>query len=108
MENTTTAHTFEDSVLHDWLGDVLLEDAHLIPETSAFDYGFKMFVYGVLGISGVVTNTVSICVLVRGKLLGSWTHGMILNLAITDLILCLNVSALYFPPAIQRGSELML
>ena len=75
--------------------------AHLLPETGGVDFTLQVMSYGVLPFLGLVTNTLSIVVLVRGNLLNNWTHSMILNLSITDLILCAVTSVLYFPPAIK-------
>ena len=75
--------------------------AHLLPETPPGQFTLQMITYGVLAIFGVITNCLSIFVLAKGKLLANWTNGMILNLSISDLILCLDLCMLYLPTAVK-------
>ena len=75
--------------------------AHLLPEASPGQFTLQMITYAVLAIFGVITNTLSIFVLTKGKLLTNWTNGMILNLSISDLMLCLVFCMLYLPTAVR-------
>ena len=75
--------------------------AHLLPEITPGQFTLQMIVFGFLAVFGVITNSISIFVLAKGTLLENWTNGMILNLSITDLILCLDFCLLYLPTAVR-------
>ena len=74
----------------------------LIPEyfvtiTTHAEYVTRIFCTGVLVMFGIVTNVLKIVVLIKGRLLKNWTYGMMLNLAVSDLIICVTGLVFFFP-----------
>ena len=101
MDQTTQSDNSTADILPTHLEAVPLALAHLLPETSHGQFILQMLVFGVLSTFGVITNFIAILVIIRGRLFTNWTHGMILNLAVTDLLLCLNFCLLFLPTAVN-------
>ena len=74
-----------------------LELAYLMPSGTQAEYVARIFCVGIVSSLGVITNTLSACVLIKGKLVKNWTYGMILNLTVTDWMLCLASICLRLP-----------
>ena len=76
---------------------VPLEQAWTLPELSTLEYLEQILAWGVLASLGVMTNILSIFVLVKSRLRKIWTYGLILNLSIADLLFCTNSLVLWLP-----------
>ena len=78
-----------------------LEFAFLLPESSKLEYGIRIFSYGVIAGLGLITNSLSIAVILLGKLHKNWTYCMVMNLSVTDLVLSLNYVMFWLPGVIM-------
>ena len=99
MDNATGNISNEDTVK--FIEAAPFGLSHLLPEATVGQFTLQMITYGVLSIFGVITNCLSIFVLAKGQLLANWTYGMILNLSISDLVLCLDGCMLHLPTAVK-------
>ena len=74
-----------------------LEYAHSILPSPKLDFIIRCMTFTLVAPFGFVANILSIFVLLKGKLVKSWTFGMILNLSITDLLMCGHIVICYTP-----------
>ena len=77
-----------------------LDQAHLMKPDTRREFAWKCLIFGVLASVGTVLNALSIFVLLKSRLFKRWTFGIVLNLSLADLTICVDCVTLYLPPMI--------
>ena len=79
-----------------------LEAYFIVPKSTEAYYGVRVVTWGVFGWGGMISNAICAAVLIRSKLIKSWTYSMILSHCISDFIFCLHAGIMRFPGVIME------
>ena len=95
--------SLDPSILESFFDDTIyavpLDFYFLIPNEN---FAARIILFGFIAGIGIPLNIISLVMLVKSRLVKSWTFGMIFNVTLSDLLLTLS-AFVFFMPSVAEG-----